>query len=489
MKLIKKLIPMLVILALTISTTSCSLIQVDPEKDMQRIVFKTSDEKIQKKEFVLYLTYYELMYKLNGYEMPVDDELQEMKEDLLNKMTEIYVLKKEAIDNGYEVDATSLEENANSYIEQFLSAFEDEESYIAFIEERYLTREEFEEFIKQFLEDIEYANAFITEELKENSGEELGKVVAVVDKENLTKDEFYYKLCEMEFYYYTYYGQGLPTDEESLLSIYDQIIDDMVEGYLIKKDAEAQKITLKDDDIQTRTEEIKSMYTNLLGEDELDSYLEGYYLNSEKFDLLINKNAKVQLYQEALSDDIQSTIDITDSEIEEYYNTNKSSYDESTVSAKHILTESEDLANQISGEITDADSFEVAFEKYEENEEVSEAADLGEFTYTAMVTEFSEAAFGLDVGGVSEPVLSDYGYHIIYVYDKNMVEIPTLEEKKEEIKNILLDEKTTEELIAYIEKLVNDAQVDKEEIIDPFETYIENLKENYKIKTYPKRLD
>lgn len=486
----KRIIPLLIIMALVISMSACNLVEVNPQKDMERVIFKTNNGKVLKKEFINYLTYYEIMYEINGYQMPTDEQLTAFKEELLNDLVEINIMKQEAVSKGYEIESSTATENFDLSVSQMMASFQDEGKYIAFIEERNLTREEFEDFLKKYLEDIEYANEYIGkyQEGLKASGEEAKELALTVEKEKLLKDEFYYKLFLMEMYYYAYYNQALPSDEASLTTIYGQIQDDMAQSYLIRKDAKTKDIKLKEEDIKKRQEEIKEQFTSLVGQEQLEDYLGGYYLSKERFEELTRLDAEANLYEEAVKADIEKDVKVTEEEIKQHYESNRASYDTSTVSAKHILTESEDLANEIKSEITDGKSFEAAFEKYKDNEQVKEAADLGAFKYSEMVTEFSVAAFALDVGEVSQPVQSEHGYHIIYVYDKNILPVPTLEEKTEEIRETLLGQKVTSKYDDYKTELKKGVTIKKEEIADPFKTMIEDLKSKYKVKTYPKRL-
>ena len=59
--------------------------------------------------------------------------------------------------------------------------------------------------------------------------------------------------------------------------------------------------------------------------------------------------------------------------------------------------------------------------------------DLDYFKYTDMVKPFSEAAFALEIGEVSQPVQSDFGYHIIKLTDKIVDEETTVESEKEKL--------------------------------------------------------
>ena len=466
------------------------MVKVNPEQDMKRVVYETKDGKVTKKEFTELLTYYEMVYHLNGYEMPKDEELTTLKEELLDTLVEIDLLRAEGVKKDPEMDSKEIQSQVEATISNLKSGFETEEEYKKFITDRNLTQEEYEDFIKIYTEDINYANAFIevyTNELFD-SGKEAKKVAVTVDDEKLIKDEMYYYLSQVELNYYMTTGSGLPTDEESIKATYNQVQNQMATSYLIRKDAEKQGIKIDDKALTEKQAEIKSQFESFYGED-ITSYLKSYYISEARYDELTKSDALTRLYEKTISENFKKDIDVTKKEIDTYYKENKESYNASTVSAKHILTTSEDLAKTIKGEIKDADSFEAALEKYQDHEEVSEAADLGEFGYKKMVAEFEKVAFKLEPGQISDVVKTDFGYHIIYVYDKNIVELPTLKEKTDEIKENLLNEKVNTKLNSYKDKILKDGDVKIKEIVDPFESFIDNLKEEYKVKTYPKVLN
>jgi peptidyl-prolyl cis-trans isomerase C len=68
--------------------------------------------------------------------------------------------------------------------------------------------------------------------------------------------------------------------------------------------------------------------------------------------------------------------------------------------------------------------------------------DLGFFPRGRMVPEFEAAAFSLKVGQVSQPVLSQFGYHVIKVTERKPEGVPTLEELTPKIVEYLKGQKT-----------------------------------------------
>ena len=103
--------------------------------------------------------------------------------------------------------------------------------------------------------------------------------------------------------------------------------------------------------------------------------------------------------------------------------------------ARHILVETEEEAEDIYNQLEDgADFHELAAEFSTDSSNSEAGGDLGWFDDETMVTEFTEAVFSLEIGEISEPVATSYGYHIIQVLGKREAQTPVddFEEDKEE---------------------------------------------------------
>lgn len=86
----------------------------------------------------------------------------------------------------------------------------------------------------------------------------------------------------------------------------------------------------------------------------------------------------------------------------------------SMVTAKHILVEQEYEAKDLLAKLNKGEnSFEELAEKFSKCPSGKSGGSLGEFGKGQMVAPFEEAAFSLDVGKVSEPVKTQFGYHLI----------------------------------------------------------------------------
>lgn len=151
---------------------------------------------------------------------------------------------------------------------------------------------------------------------------------------------------------------------------------------------------------------------------------------------------------------------VTEEEAADYYDNNKESFKTpESVQTSHILVEDEEMAKEILGEIENGLSFEEAAKKYSTCPSKARGGDLGSFSRGKMVPEFEDAAFSMEKGEISEPVKTQFGYHIIKLTDKMEPSISNFEEVKNQIGQFLLGRKQNNLYIAKTTELRNKFEV------------------------------
>lgn len=132
---------------------------------------------------------------------------------------------------------------------------------------------------------------------------------------------------------------------------------------------------------------------------------------------------------------------------------------EQEIKARHILVETEDEAKAVKAELDGgADFAKLAAEKSKDKN--AEGGDLGYFTRGQMLKPFEDAAFALDVGQISDPVKTSFGWHIIEVQEKRDQKLPTFEDVKDPIMSQLVMRKAQ----TVVSGLRSEADI---EIVDP----------------------
>jgi peptidyl-prolyl cis-trans isomerase C len=130
---------------------------------------------------------------------------------------------------------------------------------------------------------------------------------------------------------------------------------------------------------------------------------------------------------------------------------------EPEVHARHILVETEDEAKAVVDELKKGADFAELAKKKSKDPGASDGGDLGFFTKDQMVPEFSAAAFSLEPGKISDPVKSQFGWHVIKVEEKRNRQPPDFEKVKPQIENYL----TRKAQGATVEKLRAEAKVER----------------------------
>jgi peptidyl-prolyl cis-trans isomerase C len=111
---------------------------------------------------------------------------------------------------------------------------------------------------------------------------------------------------------------------------------------------------------------------------------------------------------------------------------------EQEVRARHILVPTEEEAKAVLAELKKGTDFaELAKQKSKDPTAAAEGGDLGWFTKEQMVPEFAEAAFKLEKGQISEPVKTQFGWHIIEVEDKRTKPVPSFEQVKDQVETFV----------------------------------------------------
>lgn len=110
------------------------------------------------------------------------------------------------------------------------------------------------------------------------------------------------------------------------------------------------------------------------------------------------------------------------------------------VRASHILVATEEEAKKLHDELAAGADFAALAAEHGTDGTKTNGGDLGFFTRETMVPEFADAAFALEVGQLSEPVKSQFGWHLIKVTDKRDKPAPSIDEVRDEIKGALASE-------------------------------------------------
>jgi peptidyl-prolyl cis-trans isomerase C len=143
----------------------------------------------------------------------------------------------------------------------------------------------------------------------------------------------------------------------------------------------------------------------------------------------------------------------------------KQTYDEAVksmsgqeeVRARHILVEGEDEAKAILEQLKGGADFAKLAKEKSKDPGAAEGGDLGYFTKDQMVPEFADVAFKMYPGQLSNPVKTQFGWHVIKVEDKRIKQPPEFEKVKDQIEAYLARKAQAD----FIAKLRQSAKVER----------------------------
>lgn len=164
---------------------------------------------------------------------------------------------------------------------------------------------------------------------------------------------------------------------------------------------------------------------------------------------------KLTLITVLLEKEIEDKAKVTEKDAHDYYDKHKAEFAaNSQVKASHILLKTEDEAKKVLEQVRKGGDFaKLAKEKSIDTGSAKNGGDLGFFSRGQMVPEFEKAAFALKKGEMSEPVKTQYGFHIIKVTDRKEGTPIEFEKIKQPLTQKLTAEKQKELFDGYITTL------------------------------------
>jgi parvulin-like peptidyl-prolyl isomerase len=287
--------------------------------------------------------------------------------------------------------------------------------------------------------------------------------VAIVDGEKISKaqlDESFDKAVQMTGI------KAADLTPEQKIEGYRQILDEMITEKLVSKAAAG--VTVPQADVDAQIAKIKAQFPS---EEDFSKQLTQVGQTPEQLSETIKKMLQQQRWLES---QLADKAEVTEEEAKKFYEENKTEFTQpETVKASHILfrvnkEDTEDVANQ---KLKAAQGAEARAKKGEDfsalAKELSEepgakesGGDLGFFPKDRMVPEFAEVAFNEKVGEISNPVRTQFGWHVIKVTDKKSAGTLPYDEVKSQLMTYLKSKKQEEAAQEVLKSLRDSAKIE-----------------------------
>lgn len=208
---------------------------------------------------------------------------------------------------------------------------------------------------------------------------------------------------------------GAPADGESQEAACNRFtLGNMIQSTLAGEYAEANDITVQDDQV----DEIIANLDQQVSAETVDDELAKLDLTRADLERLASEVLLVQAVQASVAEE-----ELSDEQLREIYDDEILRF--TTIEALHILVDTEAEAQDVYQQVTAPGATRKTFEDLAEQVSTDTASganggSLGQAVATTYVPEFAEAAVALEPGTISEPVQSEFGWHVIYLVDEQV---------------------------------------------------------------------
>jgi len=257
--------------------------------------------------------------------------------------------------------------------------------------------------------------------------------------------------------------EGAPPFPEEGSAEYKQlkasIVNYLVQNEIIKTRAAEMDVKVTDKQLQERMTQIVQQVG---GQKKLDKLLKEQNVTEDQ----LRGQLDAQMLQEAVQEKVNADIKVGDEDLKKYFEDpkNASQFEvPESVDARHVLVktkaEAEKVRALLEADGSDANWKKVAKEYSTDPGSKDSGGSLGDFPKGRMVKPFEDVAFGLEINEISQPVKTQFGYHVIEVLKKTEGSKQTFEEAKATIEQQLKFQKQATAWEDWLKKALADAGV------------------------------
>ncbi|NUO07610.1 MAG: peptidylprolyl isomerase [Candidatus Brocadia sp.] len=277
-----------------------------------------------------------------------------------------------------------------------------------------------------------------------------GDVIATVNGKSITQEMLYSRLRSFT-----------DTDPETLNTIRQEIIDQLITDILLDEFIDKQGLIVTPQEIEREVGLIRRTITGNQGNinQSLEQILASIGSTIDEFKRSVKYSIALEKYFHDKFDD---------KALKKYFEENKGVFSGESVKVSHILIDTRNMKTQdellhaleqiknIKREIDRGAAFDEVAKKYSNSSSAQNGGDLGFIQRKGnFAKSFLDTAFSLRVGQVSEPIQTEYGYHLVKVTDRKEGADIQFEDVKEKVRLEVLDA----EILKLLERLRKEAKI------------------------------
>lgn len=285
---------------------------------------------------------------------------------------------------------------------------------------------------------------------EESPGDVPQGAVAVVGDAEISKDRFDLLISQAEATFKArdqeFPEVGTPEYEQ----LKQAVVRSLVEEAEFEVGAEELGITVSDEDIDTRLDELKQQFFQG-DEKKYREELEKQGLTEEQ----VRAQLRNQLLSERIFEEVTKDVKVTDQDVRAFYEENEDQFaTPESREVRHILVKSKQKANQLYDQIRSGADFAKLAKRF--SQDPSSAQQGGDFNAEkgATVPPFDKTVFALDTGELSRPVKTEFGWHVIEAVGAiKPASTRPLSQVEEDIRGQLQQQKETETMNEWVADL------------------------------------
>ena len=276
---------------------------------------------------------------------------------------------------------------------------------------------------------------------------------AVVGSTQVSKEKFQELMARAEKSYDAQKRQFPKPGSTEYEQLKGQAITFLVQQAEVEEQAESMGVDIDDDKVDKEITRYKKQFYGG-SDDRYEKAIKQQGLTDDQAREAIRQN----LVSQALFKKVTGDVKITDADIQEYYSTHKTQYVQpESRDVRHILVPKKDLADSLYQQLKGGANFAQLAKRY--SKDPGSASNGGKLTVTKgqTVPEFDKTAFSLKNGELSQPVKTQYGYHIIQALSAVKASTTTpLSKVSASIKQQLGQQKKNEKITKWLEDTKKD---------------------------------
>jgi foldase protein PrsA len=277
--------------------------------------------------------------------------------------------------------------------------------------------------------------------------------VAVVDGQQIARSDYEALLSQAKKSYKNQKREFPAAGSQEFQTLRNQAVQFLVQREQFEQEASDMDVDVTDKQIDARLEQIQKQY---FGGDKkkYEKQLKEQGLSEKQ----VRNDIRAQIISEKIFEQVTKDVKVTDADIAAYYEKNKAQYSQpESRDVRHILVKTKKQADELYAQLQGGADFAALAKKY--SEDTGSKANGGKLTISQgqTVAPFDKVAFELEKNEISQPVKTEFGYHIIQpLSDEKAAKVTPLKDVKESIRQQLGQTKKNEAMTKWVDELKKD---------------------------------